>query len=343
MKTLGGIILLTLCVSVAVPAGAQTVEELRQQLEAQKAINERLRQRVEQLEGQDSDGQRPALRPLEPARAATTEAETPEATTAILEALVARGLVLLPPESYRFGSGLSWSHSGSEANRTASDDYTARFTLQGGLPRNMMFSASVPYAYRDTASGSNSGVGDLFFVLSKELTEHTEGRPSLVASLGYQERNGKDPFAQVPIGSGFRALSARLSAIKRLDPVALYGDITYTYPFGRDVRAQNVFGEETFLGHVNPGPVYGLGLGASLAATPEISLDAELSLAFVGSTEVDSSTAGSFRVPKATVAFLTFGSGFVLTRRLSLLMSASAGATKDAPDLILSVNLPYRF
>jgi hypothetical protein len=343
MKNMFPFALLALCASLALPAAAQTVEELRQQLEAQRAINEALRERVQELERQLSGAEQPKLRPLEPGRAVIAEPETPEAATAIQEALVARGLVLLPAGSFRVSPGFSWTHSGSEANRTRSDTYAASLALQAGLPWGLMFSASIPYVYRDTVFGSNSGFGDLSLGLSKKLNDQTDGVPSFVASLGYQERTGEDPFARIPIGSGFRALSARLSAIQRLDPVAIYGNVSYTHPFGRDITATNILGEQNFVGRINPGRSFGLGFGASLAATPDVTLDGGVSMFFVRGTEVDSAAAGSFRLPRATIAFLTLGSGFIISRDLALLIQAGAGATKDSPDFFLSVSLPYRF
>jgi hypothetical protein len=343
MKRSLRIALIAACAGVALPAAAQTVDELRQELDAQRAINAQLRQRLEQLERQLSGAEPPALRPLEPGRAVAAEPETPEGATAIQEALVARGLVLLPRGSFRLAPGLSWLHSGSDALRSRSDTYSASLALQAGLPWGMMFSANAPYVHRDTALGSNSGPGDFSFALSKKLTEDTERLPSFVATLNYRERTGKDPFARIPIGFGFRGLGARLSALKRLDPVALYGEVSVFHVFGRDVSADNLLGEARFAGRISPGNNYGFSLGASLAATPDITFDAGLSMAFVRPTEVNSAAFGTYRLPKATVGFFTLGSGFILGRNLSLLLSVAAGVTNDSPDFMLSVSLPYRF
>jgi len=329
----------------ALPLQAQTTDELRQQLEAQKTLNEQLRRRVTELEQQLSGrtpSEQPALRDL--GRAPVTSApETPETTTAIKEALVARGLVLLPSGSYRLIPGFGWTYSASNALRTRSDGYAGSLGVQAGLPAGMMLSASVPYLYRNTSIGSNRGMGDWSVNLAKQLVDETDRSPSLVASLGYQDNSNKKAFDPVSIGSAFPVVSARLSALKRLDPVAIYGDISHAHPYAKYVNADNLLGEAKFSGRIAPGSTAGMSFGASLVATPEITFDAGVTYSFVGGTRVDSTALGSYGLPRARVGFFTLGAGFLVSKNLSLLISAGAGLTEESSDFFLSFALPYRF
>jgi hypothetical protein len=343
MKVSLQVVLAALCTSLAAPAGAQTADELRQQLEAQKAINEQLRKRVEELERRVAGAPpAPSLQPLE-RRPSGTEPEMATSTTAIEEALVAKGLVLLRPGTFRLAPGFTWVHDGADALRTRSDTYSASVTADVGLPLDMMFSANLPYVRRSTSIGSNSGAGDFSLALSKQLVDESNGTPSLVASLSYLHNSGKDPFRAVPIGFGFRTLAGTLAALKRIDPVAVYGSLSYVHPYPRNVSEDNLLGEARFTGRIAPGSAWGYRFGASLAATPDITFDASLSGAFARGTEVRSNALGNYTQPKSTTALINLGAGFLLTRHLSLLLSASAGATKDSPDFIFSVTLPYRF
>lgn len=343
MKLAYSAVVLALAATVAAPATAQTEAELRQQLEAQKAINEQLRKRVEELEGQLVGAPAaPALRPLEP-RPAALEPETVETTTAIQEALIAKGLVLLPPGSFRLGPAFAWAHTGADALHTRSDSYTGSLTAQAGLPWGMMLTANAPYTHRDTSIGSNSGFGDLSISLSKQLTSESEHVASFVASLGYIHDNGEDPFAPVPIGFGFRVLGGTLSALKRVDPLVVYGSLSYSHAYAEDVSAENFLGEPGFTGRIAPGDSWGYRLGTSLAATPEITLDASLSGSFIRGADVRSDEVGRYTLPKATLGFINLGAGFLLSRNLSLLVNASAGVTEDSPDFIFAVSSPYRF
>jgi hypothetical protein len=326
----------------AAPANAQTEDELRQQLDAQRAINEQLRKRIEALERQLEGAPAPALQAPE-RRAEPLELETADATTAIREALVAKGLVLLPRGSYRLSPGIAWAHSGADALHTRSDSYTAALTMQAGLPFGMQLTANAPYTHRDTSIGSNSGRGDFFVSLSKSLMEESDDAPSVVASLGYRHNNGQDAFSPVPIGFGFRVLTAELSGFKRAEPLVFYGSFGYSHPYSRTVTADNVLGESRFSGEIAPGDRWSYRLGTSLVATPDITLDVSVSGAFIKGTDVRSDARGGFATPKSTLGFFNLGAGFLLTKHLSLIMNGSAGITKDSADLILSVSFPYRF
>ena len=335
--------LLVLAAAVAMPATAQTEDELLQQLEAQKALNAQLRERVKTLERQVSgSAPTPALRSTE-AYSTQIEPESTEGTTAIEEALVSRGLVLLPPGSYRVTPRITWAHSGADRFRTRSDSYTGSLAGQAGLPLGMMLSAFAPYTYRNTSIGSNSGVGNFVLELSKKLNNESDRLPSFVTSLSYSHDNGDDPFEPIPISFGFRAISGSLFALKRIDPVALYGGVSYTHAYSKNVNADNLLGEQNFSGRIAPGDAWAYRLGASLAATPDISLDASLSMAFVQGTEVRSDAVGRYTLSRSTIATLNLGADFILSKDFSLLLSASAGATDDSPDFIFSIALPYRF
>jgi hypothetical protein len=331
-----------LAVAAATPSMAQTDEELRQQLEAQRALNDQLRERVQELERRLSGvPAAPALRPVERPLAAA-EPESAEATTAIESALIAKGLVLLPPGSLRLSPGVSWMHAGSDAIRTRSDTYSANLTVQAGLPLGAMLSATVPYVKRDTSLGTNSGLGNVSVGVNKKLNNESERFPSLVAGLNYSHDSGKGAFEPVSIGSGFRSLGASLSALKRIEPVALYGGLAYTHVYARDVSADNLFGLTPFVGNIAPGAAWSYRLGTSLSATPEITLDASVAGSFVRAGEVRVESGGSATLPKSTIAFLNLGAGFILTRQASLLLSAAAGTTKDSPDFIFTTSLAYR-
>ena len=326
----------------APPLFADEASDLRQQLEAQKAINAQLRQRIDALERAAAGLPPPALAAPAP-RAPASEVESEATTTAIEEALVAKGLVLLPAGSFRIAPGFAWQHTGADALSTRSDTYTASVSAQAGLPFGLMASAYVPYLHRRTSIGSNSGAGDFSLGLARALVDETARTPALIASVNYLHDSGEDAFGDVALGSGFRYAAVGLSALKRADPLALFGSLAYTHGFSRRVVADALFDAATFSGRIEPGDAWNWRLGVSLAATPEITLDASLSGAFVDGAEVQPDGGEHFTLARSTVALVNMGAGFILGRKVSLLVSAAAGVTDDAPDFVFSASLPYRF
>lgn len=324
----------------ATALATDSVQELRQQLSAERAINEQLRQRVKLLEQQlaATDKGNVPSGGLDPS-VAKPPVDTAVATTAIEEALVNKGLVLLPTGSFRLTPSTTWYHSGSGENRF--DSFAYALSLEAGLPWGMSTSIRLPYMQRDYSAGSNDGFGDISVSLSKKLTQETATMPSLVMRLGYTHDNGKDAFDAVPIGRGFRSINATLSAVKRIEPLALYGHLSYSHAWGRTANYWD--GLEYRIGSIEPADMFGVGLGVSLAATPEISLNAGLTFDYMGKDAITPLNSDSYETAFATAGYINLGADFVLHKNLFLNLSAAAGVTDDANDFIFSIALPYRF
>lgn len=339
----GGLVNIAAAQSTSAPGtvlnAKSDVEVLRQQLAAQKALNEQLRQRVAQLERELGSNARGVTSPgaLDPTTTRMPlEPEAAQPTTAIEEALVSKGLVLLPPGTFRLTPSLAWEHTG--AAESAYDNYAASLSLEAGLPWDLAATVVIPYLWaRDSTSGNNEGIGDVSIVLSKKLTRETDGMPSLVAHLGYTLDTGADPHALVPIGYGYRSWRAELAAVKRFDPVVLYGNVSYRYSEPKTIDL------DSFQGRIAPGARFGVGAGISLAATPSIALDAGLAFYFVAPTTYEPTRVATYSDARQTVGYLSLGASFNLAKDLSLIINAYPGVTRDASDLVLSVSLPYRF
>ncbi|WP_296809465.1 hypothetical protein [Thiocapsa sp.] len=318
-----------------------SVESLQRQLAAQKAINAQLRARVQALEqelasGRQDDG--PLILGLD-ASATKPPVEPDSATTAIEEALVGRGLVLLPTGTFRLTPRAALAHSGS--GEEAFDSYALSLNLEAGLPWGMATSLQLPYIQRDYPAGRNDGIGDLSLSLSKRLNRETAILPSFVLRLDYRHDNGDDAFAAVPIGYGFQAVTATLSAVKRVEPLALYGNLSYSHAWPQTTTYPSEDAERTI--EIEPADLYGIGLGVSLAATPDISLAAELAFDFQDGDRIAPTNGDAYRGTSTTIGYIDLGADFVLRKNLFLNLSAAAGVTDDANDFIFSIALPYRF
>jgi hypothetical protein len=303
-----------------------------------------LRKRIEQLEQQlSAAGQGTVTQPSLDRYAAKPVAavESEAATTALEQALIDKGLVLLAPGQFRVTPSASWGHSGSSGNTL--DTYAFAMRGEAGLPWGMAAGVFAPYVYahQDTY-GSNDGWGDVTFSLSKTLTAETESVPSLVARLDYTHDTGRAPFAWAAIGSGFEAFTATISALKRYEPVAIYGNLSYQHSLSRTVTIDQgpLAG---FQGKVSPGDGYGARMGLSLAATPEIALDSTLTFNFYNPTRFQPTNGPSYEGARSTVGYISLIAGFLLAKNLFLSVTAAAGVTKDASDFVFSVALPYTF
>lgn len=327
------LIALFICMlAFACPAAAQTVDELKSQLAAQKRINELLKQRIRTLEKQAFSGKsdKVAVQSLKANPVREPEADDDEENRALERALVRRGRAVLPPNTVEVAPSFSWSHTGSAGQ--SSDRYSAALDARVGLPGGWMVGGRVPVVHRSTDTlGGNTGIGDPSLAVWKELLVQDGTWPSLVASLEYAAPLGDDfTQASVPLGSGYHRVSARLSAVKSMDPVVFYGSASYTHGFDRRFNGVKR----------DPGGIFGLGAGATLAVSPDVSLSAGLNFSFADHTK---SNGIKLTGSATTVGVVNLGAGVILTEDLFVNLSSAIGITDDSPDVTVRISLPFRF
>jgi hypothetical protein len=352
------------------PALAQplTREELLQALSARDREIAALEQRIAALERERASSPAPAAALATPPTALPASAAAPAAPAApdddeaelqaLSRALVERGGLLLPTGSVELvpsfayanrevqGLALAQTPEGIPTvadQRLREDQLRGGLTLRAGLPWSSQFDITVPYVWirqsrslgdGTQASNDGSGIGDVQLALSHQFLREGGWRPDLIAALSWRAPTGRDPNrVAIPAlagGFGTHEIGARLTALKSTDPLVFFGALSYA----RDLPAREA------IGTVQPGDALGVELGSVLALNPETSLTLGLSQQFRGRTLLDhQSRPGTDTVESS----LLLGFDRVLAPRLLLDVSLGVGLTRDAPDYVLQVSLPYRF
>jgi hypothetical protein len=351
-------------------SGQRSVEQLQRDLAARDAAISDLQRRVQALEsklGASAAGAPPAQAPAvaaglpQPTNAAEETIDDELLARALERSLVLSGGVVLargqrefePSLQYDYlrRSGLAIIGSAVASQDVRRDNYTAGFGMRAGLPWNSQVELSVPLRYQtiegitagESRIASDSGLGDLRVGFSKHLLNETSGRPGLVGNLSWQFSNGNSnlatlahpPSGVVPppstaLGSGYDALSASITAIKRADPLVFLGSLSHSINFSTTAGGARF----------NPSDTTSASFRTILATSPNVSLRAGFLLARTGSTALDGTTIpGS----KQTLALLELGGSMVLSRQTLLDVSVEAGLTQDSPDFVLGLSLPVRF
>ena len=336
MLKLSAAVLVALAVC-APAARAETVEELKAQLAerdaqlaAQVQINALQRQRIETLEAELAG--RKIAPPLASGQSPDRAAGDAEEEGALERALVRRGTAVLSPYTVEITPGFAWSHSGSDFNSSTQNSYAGGLDARIGLPGGWMIGGSVPFYHRDIAGvGDNTGFGDVSATVWKSILAPSDTQPSVVGSLRYGAPTGEDISEDaVALGSGFHSLTGRLSASRSIDPIAFYGNVSYTHFLGETISGVDV----------DRSGVIGFAAGASLAVTPDITVSTGIDFSFEEEIEVNGT---KVKGSDTTVGQVEFGVGIVLTRDIFLTFNGAVGVTDDSPDVSLGVSLPIRF
>jgi hypothetical protein len=275
----------------------------------------------------------------------TVDEET--AKRALERALVQTGALLLEPGRVEIEPSFSYSHSLRQIGsvpfeegdsfrnlESRSDQLQGGVTLRFGLPLSSQVEFNLPYGYRSQSEfvaglGENSrhasGLGDFSMTLSKVLLRESGWQPDLTADINWDSDTGTSKN-RIEVGSGFNELTASLWAVKRVDPLALIGRLSYTNTLEKD--------------DISPGDAFGVSFGTVLATSPDTSLRFLLNQSFSKKTEIDGSkVAGSDQVNTT----LSIGGSFILGSNILLDVQADVGLTRDAPDYALFVSLPISF
>ncbi len=282
----------------------------------------------------------------------TVVVEEGAAERALERSLTREGLLLLPSGALEIEPRLTYSRSedstpgfvmngdevfASEMERNA-DNFTADLALRLGLPWDTQLEIGLPYRWRDietvtnlgfaptgASSVSGSGLGDLRVGLAKTLLRERLWLPDLVGRITWDTDTGEQRDGNVALGGGFNELQGSITAIKRQDPIAFVGGLSYEHSFEQD--------------QVQPGATLAANFGGFLALSPETSLRLLIAGAYQQETELSGNKIdGSDR----TFGTLILGGSTLLAPGTLVNLSVGIGLTNDADDLSITLSLPMR-
>ena len=289
---------------------------------------------------------------VEPAAAAPGEFEVDEdaADRALERTLVETGALLLPFGKAELRPSFRYTRDETDAlvllftedgfftgqSEVRRDEFDFGLGLRVGLPLDAQFELNLPFRIVDQSlsrfpdrseqEDTGSGLGDVSLGLAKTLLREGRWWPDLIGRVTWDTASGERRDNGVALNGDFDEIRGSLTALKRQDPLAFVGAVSYQTAFEQD--------------DIDPGDELGFSIGTVLAASPETSLRLALSQAFVQEAEVDG---GRIRGSDQVMASLTLGAAAVLGRGLLVDVSADIGLTDDAPDYAISVGLPIRF
>jgi hypothetical protein len=342
-----------------------TVAELQAELERRDAIISDLLQRVQALE-QRLGAPAPAARApvaaaatTSAARAAAEEADEALVERALERSLVLSGGALLPRGVREIEPSLSYDHfqrSGLAAlganavtRSYRREDFGAALAFKAGLPWSSQLDVAVPFVRQRVesvvdgagTSSSTSGIGDVQVGLTHQFLTERDSRVALLGGVTWTHSNREaslrplvlglpDFVSPATVGSGHDALAARVTAVKRVDPLVFVGSFTHAWN-----RAETVDGTSVRIGNAD-----GLAVRAILATSPDVSVRGGFSFNRVGKTRLNGvAIAGS----RSIASILELGASVVLGRSQLLDLSLGIGLTAESPDFLLGLSMPIRF
>jgi hypothetical protein len=262
-------------------------------------------------------------------------------------------------------------------DETTADVVTTDLTVRYGVTDRLQVDLDWPTLFRwsnfksagagGDASGFaerdvfDKGMGDINGGISYRLFKETTAMPDVVVNVRGKAPTGRDPFgveleqvagtdgnlavpARLSTGSGVWGASFGVSMLKTLDPLVVFGNVTYFHNFtGKFGDIDEAIGEQP--GSVDLGDAIQFGAGIAFALNDRSSLSGSFTERFVSHTRLRRTGQPWFPVvgSQANVGIFNMGASFALNDRLSLLTTVGIGMTRDAPYMVLNIRIPFRF
>jgi len=252
-----------------------------------------------------------------------------------------------------------------EAGDADRDSFVASLVGRYGLTDRLEVEARVPYVYRHdrfttvaaveqsitrTQELDANDLGDIEVSGRYQLNSGNDGWPIFVAGLRVKSDTGVGPYdvdfdgfavaKGLATGSGFWATELGVTMLYPSDPAVIYGGVSYLHSFANDVDKQ--VGDNIFVGKVEPGDGISASIGFGLALNPKFSVSFGYShhYIFPTDTEVNGTSQSSNSL---SIGALQMSLSYRLNQRITLINSFEFGVTSDAPDMRLTVRVPYTF
>ncbi len=203
-------------------------------------------------------------------------------------------------------------------------------------------------------------IGDIEFAGHYQITDGQRGWPFLIGNLRVKTDTGTSPFdiainrrynlpTKLNTGTGSWSFQPSLTAIFPSDPAVFYGSVSYLWNLettslaGAVVSKPNGGGNIPFSspgGKVDPGDAIGFSFGTSLAYNEK----ASFSLSYAHSIYFKSSFNGvNQQGTDVDIGQFTFGLNYVFAKKTSTNLAVAIGATRDAPDVQMTLRVPMGF
>lgn len=291
-----------------------------------------------------------------------------------IEAIFAQQGVLTPKGTLVFEPSMQYSFSSSnrvvlngytiipsitvgliDVRNVSRNTYIPAITARYGLTNRLELQVYAPYVFRDDSSAATAlqvdesqervfnadgnNLGDVQFGLRYQFNMPVGGGPIFIGGLQAKSDTGKDPFhvpsdsngnaLELPTGTGFWGIQPSLSVIFPSDPVVFFGSVNYMYNF-----------ERSYLGaDWKPGDTYGFNLGMGFSMNENTSFSIGYGHTIVDRTERNGVVLSNSQ--STTLGSLLFGASYKFSSKANLNFSLEAGLTEAAPDVQLTLRVPF--
>lgn len=253
----------------------------------------------------------------------------------------------------------------ADVSPSSNHSFTNTFTFDYGILDNLTGSISIPlvakFETQDEITGY--GMGDVSVSLRWQPWAVIPGEMNKTLFATFSTRTGDSPYdiivgRELSTGSGYYSMGFGGSVSKVLDPVVLFGSLSYTHNFAVDELHQVRSGRQ--LEAVAPGDSYSLSGGFAYSLSYDVSLTASVQGSFTDKSifdfndtvEVETIGEGDDAIERVIVlknkaevgqqfsGVMNFALGVRVSPTTIVNVNTGFGLTEDSPDMLVGFSMP---
>lgn len=257
-----------------------------------------------------------------------------------------------------------------EAQDADRDLLSPAITARYGITNRLEIEGKIPYVWRDdtlratipgvtngaqvTRDLEGDGLGDVELSAHYQINRGEGGWPFFVGNVRYKSATGDGPFdvnrnaagieTELATGSGFQAVEPSLTVLFPTDPAVFFGNLGYLFALEEDVDKTFAAsgGSPQRVGTFDPGDAVRMSFGMAYAINSAASFTLGYKHDFIQRTETEINGV-NLVASSLDVGALLLGFSYRLNERTGLNTNLELGMTADAPDVSLTLRVPYAF
>ena len=222
------------------------------------------------------------------------------------------------------------------------------FITEYAVKNNLTANCSIPFVYKYDKTGSDSSldesdVGNISLGLQWQPVKMQTGWPAAIFFLNYSLDTGSSPYEidpnrELSTGDGFDSITLGVSLSKAIDPLVAFGSISYSY--NDDVTE---IGGGSRLKKVETGDDISFSLGFGYALSYNVSMNMQYQHTYRLRTRLNWANGTETNLSTSTSSMFNIGTSWRLSPKKTFHFTLGIGLTNDAPDLALTLRLPFTF
>ncbi len=238
------------------------------------------------------------------------------------------------------------------ANHSITNSLSVEYPIKDNLTYNLNINFKTQMNTQSNSQTTDvTDLGDTTFGLQWQPTKSAGGGLSRIINFSVSCPTGRSPYKinprkELSTGNGGYATTIGYNMSMPIDPVFVYGSVSYIYSFpitGLNYHQGEYDGEaQVYLETVIPGHQFRYSIGFGYSLSYSMSVNFGYSYGYSTKTEYKWFNRDDYSTADNVSSSLSMGTNWNITPKRKMSVSIDIGLSNNSPDFTLSVSVPFK-